>query len=77
MELKSEDLLNIIDTGLVRNISECLAERILDYDKNFEILDSNQKKEQRQMISHYNEAVKIYNSCSAIKIEKLKFPKLK
>lgn len=75
MKLKSENLLNIIETGLIRKITEFLAERILEYENNFENLGEYEKEQQSQMILHYNEAVEIYNSCSAIKIEKIKLPK--
>lgn len=75
MKLKSQDLLSLIDTGLIRNIAEFLAEQLSDFEKEWENLDSNQKQQQSQIILHYNEAVEIYNSCSAIKIEKIKLPK--
>lgn len=75
MKLKSKDLLNLIDTGLVRKIAEFLAEQLSDFENDWENLDSNQKQQQSQVILHYNEAVEIYNSCSSIKIEKIKLPK--
>lgn len=75
MKLKSQDLLNLIDTGLVRNIAEFLAEQLSDFEKEWESYNDDKKKQILEMISHYNEAAEIYNSCSVGKIEKLKFPK--
>lgn len=75
MKLTSQDLLNIIHTGLVRKMAEFLAEQLSDFEKEWDNLDSRKKQQQAQMFLHYNEAVEIYNSCSAIKIEKLNLPK--
>lgn len=75
MELTSQDLLNLIDTGLVRKMAEYLAEQLSDFEKEWENLDINEKQQQAHMYLLYNEAVEIYNSSSAIKIEKLKLPK--
>lgn len=75
MKLTSKYLLSIIDTGLIRNIAEYLAEQLSDFENYWENLDSNQKQQQVQMFLQYNEAVEIYNSCSATKIEKIKLPK--
>lgn len=75
MKLKSEDLLNLIDTGIVRKIAEFLAEQLTDFENEWENLDSKHKQQAQEMIFHYNEAAEIYNSCSYNKIEKLKLPK--
>lgn len=75
MKLKSQDLLNLIDTGLIRNIAGFLAEQLADFEKEWENLDVKHKQQAQEMNLHYNEAVEIYNSCSAVKIEKLKLPK--
>lgn len=75
MKLTSLDLLSIIDTGLVRKIAEYLAEQLSDFEKEWENLDINEKQQQAHMYLLYNEAVEIYNSCSALKIEKLNLPK--
>lgn len=75
MKLTSQSLLDLIDLGLVRKIASFLADTLIEYEQIFENLDDNEKDTQSQMFLHYNEAVEIYNSCSAHQIEKLKLPK--
>lgn len=74
MKLASKDLLNIIDTGLIRNIVEFLKEQLSDFENEWENYGNEKKQQVREMILHHNEATEIYNSCSAFKIEKIKLP---